>query len=111
MQKWTFQQLSGRVLPVCGIFYLILFLGQSGGASRWRVCYKRGLPRLVYIRHPGLDALHMTPTLSLSCKFHPCTSLVIASPEWVLSGHLDSGGLTEPVELPTYRGSMLLGQG
>ena len=22
--------------------------GQSGGASRWRVCYQRGLPRLVY---------------------------------------------------------------
>ena len=24
-------------------------IGQSGGASRWRVCYQRGLPRLVYI--------------------------------------------------------------
>ena len=23
------------------------FFGQSGGASRWRVCYQRGLPRLV----------------------------------------------------------------
>ena len=23
-------------------------IGQSGGASRWRVCYQRGLPRLVY---------------------------------------------------------------
>ena len=22
--------------------------GQSGEASRWRVCYQRGLPRLVY---------------------------------------------------------------
>ena len=22
-------------------------MGQSGGASRWRVCYQRGLPRLV----------------------------------------------------------------
>ena len=22
--------------------------GQTGGASRWRVCYQRGLPRLVY---------------------------------------------------------------
>ena len=22
-------------------------IGQSGGASRWRVCYQRGLPRLV----------------------------------------------------------------
>ena len=24
-------------------------MGQNNGASRWRVCYKRGLPRLVYI--------------------------------------------------------------
>ena len=24
-------------------------IGQSGGAGRWRVCYQRGLPRLVYI--------------------------------------------------------------
>ena len=23
-------------------------IGHSGGASRWRVCYQRGLPRLVY---------------------------------------------------------------
>ena len=23
-------------------------IGQSGGAGRWRVCYQRGLPRLVY---------------------------------------------------------------
>ena len=26
--------------------------GQSGGASRWRVCYQRGLPRLV--NRPGV---------------------------------------------------------
>ena len=24
-------------------------IGQSGGAGRWRVCYQRGLPCLVYI--------------------------------------------------------------
>ena len=24
------------------------FFGQSGGAYRWRVCYQRGLPRLVF---------------------------------------------------------------
>ena len=23
-------------------------IGQSGGASGWRVCYQRGLPRLVF---------------------------------------------------------------
>ena len=25
----------------------VYFFGQSGGASRWSVCYQRGLPRLV----------------------------------------------------------------
>ena len=32
------------------LFYLFiyLFFGQSGEASRWRVCYQRGLPRLVF---------------------------------------------------------------
>ena len=31
------------------ILFLIflIFLGQSGETSRWRVCYQRGLPRLV----------------------------------------------------------------
>ena len=28
--------------------FLFIFL-QSGGASRWRVCYQRGLPRLVFL--------------------------------------------------------------
>ena len=32
--------------PSDHIFYF-LFFGQSGGASRWRVCYQRGLTRLV----------------------------------------------------------------
>ena len=31
--------LNARIFPI----------GQSGEASRWRVCYQRGLPRLVYI--------------------------------------------------------------
>ena len=30
------------------IFFLRKKIGQSGGASRWRVCYQRGLPRLVF---------------------------------------------------------------
>ena len=29
-------------------FYFIFFCGKSGGASRSRVCYQRGLPRLVF---------------------------------------------------------------
>ena len=27
-------------------------IGKSGGASRWRVCYQRGLPRLVFLQIP-----------------------------------------------------------
>ena len=29
--------------------YTIKNIGQSGGASPWRVCYQRGLPRLVFV--------------------------------------------------------------
>ena len=31
------------------IFLLFSFFGQCGGVSRWRVCYQRGLPLLVFI--------------------------------------------------------------
>ena len=31
----------------CIFLFFSFFLGQSGGASRWWVCYQRGLPRLV----------------------------------------------------------------
>ena len=37
--------MSGIMCHVSRVF-LCVFL-QSGGASRWRVCYQRGLPRLV----------------------------------------------------------------
>ena len=30
-------------------FFYLKKIGQSGGASRWRVCYQWGLSRLVYI--------------------------------------------------------------
>ena len=29
-------------------YFLFFFLSQSVGAIQWRVCYQRGLPRLVY---------------------------------------------------------------
>ena len=33
----------------CHMSYVFfLFVGLSGGGSRWRVCYQRGLPRVVY---------------------------------------------------------------
>ena len=34
-------------------FFIVKKIWQSGGASRWRVCYQRGLPRLVSLwNHP-----------------------------------------------------------
>ena len=30
-------------------FFLHKKIGQSGGASRWRVCYQRGLPHLALV--------------------------------------------------------------
>ena len=32
----------------CHIFFIYFFFGRSGEAYRWRVCYQRGLPRLVF---------------------------------------------------------------
>ena len=40
-------QVSGVIIIIFFIFFL-----QIGGASQWRVCYQRGLPRLVSI-HTG----------------------------------------------------------
>ena len=31
------------------IFFSLKKIGQSGGASQYRVCYQRGLPRLVFL--------------------------------------------------------------
>ena len=32
---------------------IIIFFGQSGGVSCWRVCYQRGLPRLFFMYPAG----------------------------------------------------------
>ena len=46
-------RVTGQVSPVTSQFFYIVFIlkkiGPSGGASRWRVCYQRGLPRLVIV--------------------------------------------------------------
>ena len=34
-------------------FFLIVLFLQSGEAYQWRVCYQRGLPRLVFFDHKG----------------------------------------------------------
>ena len=42
--------MTGFVLNMTGFFIFFLILKEnllSGGASQWRVCYQRGLPRLV----------------------------------------------------------------
>ena len=38
-------------------FYFLFFFGQSGEASQGRVCYQRGLPRLVLNQRRILDNL------------------------------------------------------
>ena len=48
-------QVSGVMCHVSHvIFFLSSFFGKSGGASWWRVCSQRGLPRLVFIEFYGL---------------------------------------------------------
>ena len=37
-----------KFLPLNFFFFYVNKIGQSGGASRGRVCYQRGLPRLVF---------------------------------------------------------------
>ena len=42
--------------------------GQSGGASRWRVCYQRGLPRLVYVYLKSFTDVKGCPYMSYNHK-------------------------------------------
>ena len=42
------------------IIILIFFFGQSGEAYRWRVCYQRGLPRLVLKKSGGPSVEHFS---------------------------------------------------
>ena len=41
------------------------FSCQSGGTSRWRVCYQRGLPRLVYLHLTNFIFMNSFSSLSL----------------------------------------------
>ena len=50
-------------------------IGQSGGASRWRVCYQRGLPRLV-LQHMTPVTWHMTcDTWHMTCDIGHMTNM------------------------------------
>ena len=44
---------------------------QSGGASRWKVCYQRGLPRLFY-----MCLIFHAPQLSFSHKCQKCQKML-----------------------------------
>ena len=43
----------------CHMSHFFLFFWQCGGASRWRVCDQRGLPRLVLLDTLQLTQFHM----------------------------------------------------
>ena len=45
-----------RVMFFLNFFFIF---GQSGGASRWRVCYQQGLPRLVKKKNCIEISLHL----------------------------------------------------
>ena len=53
-------------------FFFYFFFGQSGEAYRWRVCYQRGLPRLVFmINRPSVaGALSLINELTESLSHH-----------------------------------------
>ena len=59
-------QVSGVTFQVSGVacnFFIFYFFLQSGEASWWRVCYQRGLPRLVCynIACMGANLVMLTP--------------------------------------------------
>ena len=43
------------------VTFFSFFFGQSGEAYRWRVCYQRGLPRLVFIEECKTQQVSKTP--------------------------------------------------
>ena len=53
------------------LFFYFFIFGQSGEAYRWRVCYQRGLPRLVFIVFH-----HFSPFLLLFTIFQKISHFV-----------------------------------
>ena len=60
--------MSKKIYIFLFIFLILKKKLLSGGASRWRVCYQRGLPRLVFVTKwwslSGEDLLSTGPTPS-----------------------------------------------
>ena len=62
------------------VFFLLLFFGQSGEDYWWRVCYQRGLPRLVHM--PPWSAMYL---LSGLCHLSYQAGICLASLSlWVM---------------------------
>ena len=58
-----------RGLPRLVFNLFNFFSGQSGEAYRWRVCYQRGLPRLVFGEIQHVFHRKLTLTLELVMRF------------------------------------------
>ena len=54
-------------------------IGQSGGATRWRVCYQRGLPRLVSWNIEG--AMRGASSLSHFASIHSQALIFLSKPQ------------------------------
>ena len=50
---------------MCHIFIYLFIFGQSGEASQGRVCYQRGLPRLVFKRVKYFTLKPLSPSLKM----------------------------------------------
>ena len=78
----------------CNIFFIFIFIFflQSGEAYRWRVCYQRGLPRLVYFIPGSLSWVNLTiscfdlflDTDSLLTCWHLIIPSLLSSPKNVI---------------------------
>ena len=88
-------------------------IGQSGGPSRWRVCYQRGLPRLVYKFIDKIHKLRCRQSMNLCpCNFSLeanshcpvflfCTSFLFL-PYFSLHSSLSLFLLSVPLFLPSF---------
>ena len=86
----------------CHMSHVIFFFGQSGEAYQWRVCYQRGLPRLIYTLI-AYSLLHftdfaltptpcMTPALPLAWQqtLQPCLTLLVDPGVLLLNGSVNT---------------------
>ena len=82
-------QVSGVTCHVSGIpcqlLNVIFFVGQSGVAWQWRVCYQRGLPCLVFLNLLNTIPIQLSfvqlPPFFSSCPDHLLLKLALPSSE------------------------------